>query len=279
MSKGSPRLLGGGAKRVRSASLDSGPRTYLPFLVNVAKKAQGMLNTVGTSAPYRAYPQLSPGATKQPAGSSVLFKDDACIIVNDAFPKSFVHCLVMPLDLGLRSLNDLHYIKASPPPPSSARGTGPSAASSAAGHPTPLGHGFNHLQLLKHMDTTAQSYVAFLKKTDPAAYGSRRFITGFHSLPSLPMLHMHLISMDLDSPCLKTKKHYNSFATFFFLTADRVMEDLERNGCVTVNKNVRELEAMEKQEMTCLWCGEPLATMAVMKRHVPACPKNKSMVK
>jgi len=30
-------------------------------------------------------------------------------------------------------------------------------------------------------------------------------------------LHMHVISQDFNSPCLKTKKHWNSFTTEYFI--------------------------------------------------------------
>lgn len=40
---------------------------------------------------------------------------------------------------------------------------------------------------------------------------------GFHAAPSMQRLHMHIISTDMVSPCLKTKIHWNSFTTKFFL--------------------------------------------------------------
>lgn len=46
---------------------------------------------------------------------------------------------------------------------------------------------------------------------------------GFHAKPSLPGLHLHCISQDLDSDRLSNKKHYNSFATEFFVDVDIVI--------------------------------------------------------
>lgn len=40
---------------------------------------------------------------------------------------------------------------------------------------------------------------------------------GFHAVPSMFKLHMHIISTDMISPCLKTKIHWNSFTTKFFM--------------------------------------------------------------
>lgn len=66
------------------------------------------------------------------------------------------------------------------------------------------------------------------------------------------MLHMHLLTLDLDSPCIKTKKHYNSFATFFFLTSERVIDDLQKHGRITLNRDVDTYTKMENQDMKCL---------------------------
>ncbi|GET90324.1 hypothetical protein, conserved [Leishmania tarentolae] len=257
----SPMLAGAAVRRTAMASIGSEPRTKLPFLINVVKKAQKSANTAASPMPvqsstlstmarpihaaaFKPYPLLSPGETKQPTGSSLLYKDDACVLVNDAFPKSMVHCLVMPLDLRLQSLNALTK---------------------------------KDVPLLRHMIHVGDEYVHYLKRADPNTYKERRFIAGFHALPSLPMLHLHVLSMDLDSPCLKSKKHYNSFATFFFLTGDRVLEDVERHGRVTLNQDVTRLRQMEAQDMRCLWCGTPLASVPTMKSHIQSCPQNKAV--
>ena len=42
---------------------------------------------------------------------------------------------------------------------------------------------------------------------------------GYHAEPSLEPIHVHIISQDLDAPALKTKAHWNSFATAFFVDA------------------------------------------------------------
>lgn len=43
---------------------------------------------------------------------------------------------------------------------------------------------------------------------------------GFHAHPSMNHLHLHIISRDMYSPCMKHRKHYNSFNTDFFLPLD-----------------------------------------------------------
>jgi aprataxin len=40
---------------------------------------------------------------------------------------------------------------------------------------------------------------------------------GIHAVPSMNHLHIHVISVDRFSECVKHRKHYNSFATGFFV--------------------------------------------------------------
>ena len=51
---------------------------------------------------------------------------------------------------------------------------------------------------------------------------------GFHAVPSLHLLHMHIVSADLDSLALKNKKHWNSFATHFFITVQQLKDMIKR---------------------------------------------------
>jgi aprataxin len=43
---------------------------------------------------------------------------------------------------------------------------------------------------------------------------------GIHSVPSMHHLHIHVISRDMYSLCVKHKKHYNSFTSPFFVGLD-----------------------------------------------------------
>ncbi|RNF08151.1 aprataxin, partial [Trypanosoma rangeli] len=103
------RLSGAFGRPARSggaAAAGGGPRTQLPFLRKLVQDALLIPNTHQSSTPFRPYPPPSSGEQKQ-RGSTVLYKDTQCIIVNDAYPKSRLHCLVLPLDLSLHSINAL----------------------------------------------------------------------------------------------------------------------------------------------------------------------------
>jgi hypothetical protein len=63
---------------------------------------------------------------------------------------------------------------------------------------------------------------------------SSRFRLGFHAIPSLRPLHLHVISRDLVSARLKNKSHYHSFASPFFVPVDDVIADIEaRNAAAS----------------------------------------------
>lgn len=46
------------------------------------------------------------------------------------------------------------------------------------------------------------------------------FKLGFHRVPSLDRLHLHVISKDFSSNCLKTAKHWISFNSNLFIDFD-----------------------------------------------------------
>ena len=251
------------------------PQANLPTLFNVVKRCRAAAQTMpaGTCFEYplsslcassssSASPSPSPSVAPNPSNptgnpreSSLLYHNEHALVVSDPFFKSRLHCLVLPWDTRLKSLNDLDA---------------------------------SHVPLLLEMRRAGEAYAAHLRATgagtcNPTSNAggsadarSLRTIMGFHAIPSLPMLHMHLISLDLESDKLKKKQHYNSFATYFFLPVDAVLDDLRQNKSVTINQDVAALGAMVDGPMRCLWCNLPLANMPEMRRHVPSCPKNMS---
>ena len=64
--------------------------------------------------------------------------------------------------------------------------------------------------------------------------GNIEFQVGFHAIPSMNQVHMHIISRDFISSALKTKKHWNSFTTEFFLKPSFIIDQLETVGSVKV---------------------------------------------
>lgn len=59
---------------------------------------------------------------------------------------------------------------------------------------------------------------------------SENFKIGFHHTPSMHRLHLHVVSKDFNSHCLKTKAHWNSFNTKYLLPVQQVLDELEEKG-------------------------------------------------
>lgn len=92
-----------------------------------------------------------------------------------------------------------------------------------------------------------------------------RFIVGYHSQPSMAHLHLHVISKDFSSEFLKTKKHFNSFTTKFFINAPDLRKELEEFGVVA-----QENEAVIKRELgrDLKCCGRTFSNMPKLKEHI-----------
>ena len=78
------------------------------------------------------------------------------------------------------------------------------------------------LSLLKEMDSEARKLTLRYPKSE--------FNIGYHAVPSMAQVHLHVISRDFISPYLKHKKHWNSFNTDYFIDSHLVIERIELDG-------------------------------------------------
>ncbi|KAF2358812.1 Transposase type 1 [Trinorchestia longiramus] len=117
-----------------------------------------------------------------------------------------------------------------------------------------------HVSLLDHMHAEA-------KKFTEAKHPRINFRLGYHAIPSMAQVHMHVISDDFDSPCLKTKKHWNSFNTKYFVDSEQVISDLRTDG------RVRECPASDGKRLLetplrCHKCSFQPANVPKLKQHI-----------
>ena len=87
---------------------------------------------------------------------------------------------------------------------------------------------------------------------------------GFHRFPSMKPLHMHAVSTDFVSPCLKRKQHWNSFNTKLFLNSTEAIEELETKGKV----EFMDIKHLEKQDLQC--DGQQFKNMPALKEYLAA---------
>ena len=158
-------------------------------------------------------------------GVRVVYLDSQCVAIEDKFPKAAVHLLLLPRKQAGRL--DATAV--------TSESAGVSAVSGVPEQVSDLAGG--HVALLQHMLQTAEALAAARGcdkrlQSAPAApllpsiAPRRAFRAGFHSKPSLFPLHMHCISMDMQSAAMKNKTHFVSFMSPFLVDACAVMSAL-----------------------------------------------------
>ena len=164
----------------------------------------------------------------------IISSDELTVSIKDAYPKAKYHFLVLPKEdiPHLRSLNK------------------------------------SHLSLLQKMLDNGILLAEEVKsKSEASSSPAVTFRYGYHASPSMMRLHMHVISQDFDSTCLKNKKHWNSFTSDFFLDAEKVMGILKDNGKVDLDVKGH-YEPMLKLPLKCHICHAQLQNMLKLKDHL-----------
>lgn len=159
----------------------------------------------------------------------LVVRSDALIVtIKDAYPKARHHYLVLPRE-------DIPHLR---------------ALKSC------------HVELLEHMLDCGRELAKELTQKD----SSLMFRHGYHASPSMSRVHMHVISQDFVSPHLKTKKHWNSFTSGFFIDAESVIKMLRDQGTVALDKDA--YEPMLKLPLKCHICGSKPPNMPRLKEHL-----------
>ena len=180
-------------------------------------------------------PRLPPGVNWEDAltyGMSdpkqIFEEDGLTVTLFDAYPKAMYHYLVVPRE-DIDSVNEL------------AR---------------------DNLELLKHIHKVAKSFIERVHRKKP----NTKFGFGYHAVPSLKRLHLHIISQDFDSPKLRTNHHWNTFNTEYFMDSSKVIEIIEKNGKIEVDDE--KYKALLKLRMRCNTCSKRFTDISQLKSHL-----------
>nr|CAB3496224.1 unnamed protein product [Digitaria exilis] len=120
-----------------------------------------------------------------------------------------------------------------------------------------------HLPLLRRMHSAGVNWAQKFLGEDPSLV----FRLGYHSVPSMRQLHLHIISQDFNSTSLKNKKHWNSFSTPFFLDSVDVIEEIEQHGSATTSSD----EKVLAMELRCHRCRSAHPNIPKLKSHIASC--------
>lgn len=166
----------------------------------------------------------------------ILEQDDLTMTLKDAFPKARYHFLVVPRKQYINSVKELTR---------------------------------EHLDLVKHIHTIAENLIARVQKKEP----DTKFRCGYHAVPSLKRLHLHVVSQEFDSPRLKTKHHWNTFNTEYFIDSSKVIETLESAGHIDIDDE--KYESLLTLRMKCNACNKRFRSEDISK--FPESPMKKHL--
>ncbi|KAK3147550.1 hypothetical protein QOZ80_3BG0283800 [Eleusine coracana subsp. coracana] len=201
---------------------------------NQATKADNKKSGVVTSKSWGTWAQslyeLAMHPDKYKNSDSILEVSDEFVVLKDLYPKAKKHVLVISRTNGLDSLADVKK---------------------------------EHLPLLRKMHSAGVKWAQKFLEEDM----SLEFRLGYHSVPSMRQLHLHIVSQDFDSASLKNKKHWNSFTTSFFRDSVDIIEEIEQHGAATTNSDDKVLA----MELRCHRCKSAHPNIPKLKSHITNC--------
>ncbi|TDL24804.1 HIT-like protein [Rickenella mellea] len=193
-------------------------------------------------------------AQKQPSSLSpdiLLTHTDTSMTVFDAYPKSIFHVLVLPRILPPLTITNSSDLK------------------------TLLREDKKLAKdCIQNLADDAAKVKGMIEDEMVKRFGFKWPIwMGFHAVPSMVHLHLHILSADLCSPSMKNKKHYNSFhpKVGFFLHLDEVLSwfDAEPSYYKTMTKlDKTQYEPKLKEPLECFHCGKELKNIPLLKSHL-----------
>ncbi|KAH6642317.1 HIT-like domain-containing protein [Boeremia exigua] len=163
---------------------------------------------------------------KNPEGLVVEYDDDF-VVIKDKFPKASVHLLLIPRKPEYHYQHPLHFLSSNPTFLAEVRKRVERLKLLAASE---LRRKYGH-----HSASDAPYQAALedlMSQLDPPQASERDALlppgrdwlseirAGAHTHPSMNHMHVHIMSREMHSPCLKHKKHYLSFHSSFFVEVD-----------------------------------------------------------
>lgn len=181
------------------------------------------------------------------------------MVIHDLFPKSTLHLLLLPRDPAKTRLHpfeafeDREFLD-------KVKAETKKIRTLAAGELRRL-HG-------KHSEQDRQRRDALdadppLEELPPGRSWEQDIRCGIHAHPSMNHLHIHIISVDMFSDRMKHRKHYNSFATPFFVPIEDfplAEDDARRNP---------DQKGYLKYQFKCWRCGRDFSNkFTELKAHL-----------
>ena len=224
------------------------------------------------------------GGRGGPNGAVVRITDTGFVVLEDKYAKAQLHYLVLAARSGSGDDDD----DAGSSTSHSAAAKAVAATIARLNRPSEL-H-VAHIQALRAMVAAGEAVIR------PAIHEWRRahgttvgpgsgVLIGFHAVPSLQPLHLHVLSNDMHATAMKTRAHLGSFTSGFFKRAEDVIALLEAERAGTSSSSTSSggggISAMfdaaaakivaKEFVITCPHCSARPASMPALKAHIQGC--------
>lgn len=146
----------------------------------------------------------------------VIYHTDEWVVINDLYPKSSVHILLLPRDT---TKNVLHPFDAFEDPTflASVQAEVAKLRDLVASE---LRRKYGRFSASERARIQAMEADEPPAELPPGRDWTKDVISGIHAHPSMNHLHIHVLSADRFSPCMRHRKHYNSFNTPFLVPVE-----------------------------------------------------------
>lgn len=192
----------------------------------------------------------------------VLRVTEHTVLIRDAFPKATIHLLLLPRSPAHYLLHPHDVFASDPVFLATMRAEAAEAARLAAAELARQLGAFSATNRARDV-AMSRGDVPY-DELPPGRDYAAEIRVGTHAHPSMAHLHVHVISRDMRSEKVKHRKHYNSFATPFFVPlADQPLgEEDARRETGYQNGNL-------VGELVCWRCGKAFGNrFAELKRHL-----------
>ncbi|KAL8853916.1 MAG: hypothetical protein Q9221_001223 [Calogaya cf. arnoldii] len=196
--------------------------------------------------------------------SRVISYDDNFVTINDLYPKSSIHLLLLPrrpdkqLLSPFEALEDAEFLSS-------------------------IQQEVKNLRLLvakelqrrfgkysvkeRERENAMEKALSGTEEVDESKLPSGRdwnkeVISGIHTHPSMTHLHIHVLSRDRQSECMRHRRHYNSFATDFLV-------DVDAFPLTAADVKRRRKAGFLNDDLKCWRCGRNFGNkFAKLKHHL-----------
>lgn len=188
--------------------------------------------------------------------SRVVYYNDRFVVINDLYPKASVHLLILPRDTsknilrGQEAFDDTAFLE-------ECRAEERKVRQMVASE---LRRKFSRYSGTDRPRLEAMGSDDPPDELPPGRDWNRDIISGTHANPSMNHLHIHVLSKDMMSECMKKTNHYLSFTTDFLIPLDQYP---------LAEGDQRRIYRHFPEDMHCWRCGKNFGRkMTRLKEHL-----------